>query len=145
MSWALMWLILYGCEAVRHSLKNRQKMHFFVFRLFLSLCKTASQPCRLSHTNAFCINQSYQPKDQSTKFSWKILRIGGAGKWGLFEPAILNFFFFRKKKICFIPKKMSSPFIWGIIFFCTIDGFFRILEKTSSELICYPLKTVPVN
>ena len=26
--------------------------------------------------------------------------------------------------------------IWGIIFFCTMDGFFRILEKRLSELIC---------
>ena len=48
-------------------------------------------------------------------------------------------FFFQEKnfaKICFISMKTSSPFIWGIIYFCTMDGFFRILEKTSSELIC---------
>ena len=32
--------------------------------------------------------------------------------------------------------KTSSPFIY----FCTMDGFFRILEKTSSELICTQLK-----
>jgi hypothetical protein len=36
----------------------------------------------------------------------------------------------------FISMKTSSPFIWGIIYFCTMDGFFRILEKISSELIC---------
>jgi hypothetical protein len=28
---ALAWLILYGCEAVRHKLKNRQKNAFFAF------------------------------------------------------------------------------------------------------------------
>ena len=37
---------------------------------------------------------------------------------------------------CFISMKTSSPFIWGIIYFCNMDGFFRIMEKTSSELIC---------
>jgi hypothetical protein len=28
---ALMWLNLYGREAVQHKLKNRQKMHFWCF------------------------------------------------------------------------------------------------------------------
>ena len=45
-------------------------------------------------------------------------------------------FFFKKIFFCFISIKTSSPFIWGIIYFCTMDGFFRILEKTSSELKC---------
>ena len=40
---ALMWLNLYGYETIRCKLKNRQKFNFFcVFRLFLSLCRTAS-------------------------------------------------------------------------------------------------------
>ena len=37
---------------------------------------------------------------------------------------------------CFISMKRPKAFLWGIIYFCTMDGFFRILEKTSSELIC---------
>ena len=41
---------------------------------------------------------------------------------------------------CFISMKTSSPFIWGIIHFCNMDGFFWILEKISSKLICTPLK-----
>ena len=32
--------------------------------------------------------------------------------------------------------KITLAFIWGIVHFCTIDGFFRILKKTSSKLIC---------
>ena len=32
---------------------------------------------------------------------------------------------------CFISMKTSSPFIWGTIYFCTMDCFFIILEKTS--------------
>ena len=63
------------------------------------------------------------------KISWKILRIGGAGKWGFFEAAILNFF-------CFISVKNGSPFIWVVFFFCTLDGFSRIWEKKLSELLC---------
>ena len=39
-------------------------------------------------------------------------------------------------------NEKSSPFISGIIYFCTFDGFFRILVKTSSELICTRLLTV---
>ena len=33
-------------------------------------------------------------------------------------------------------KKKLLHFVWGIIYFCTMDDFFRILEKNSSELIC---------
>ena len=52
--------------------------------------------------------------------------------FGLFNKMKQKIFW--KKNI--ISMKTSSPFIWGIIYFCTMDGFFRILEKTSSELIC---------
>ena len=41
------------------SSKIGKKCIFCVFRPFLSLCRTASQPDRLSHINALCINQSY--------------------------------------------------------------------------------------
>ena len=54
------------CEAVQHKAK---KGIFCDFRLFLSLFRTASQPYRLSHTNALRINQFNQPKEQSMKFS----------------------------------------------------------------------------
>ena len=81
---------------------------------------------------------SINPKTNPWNFHEKILRIGGAGKWpflgGHFD------FFFKKKKLkknCIISMKTSSPFISGIIYFCNMDGFFRILEKTSSELKPY--------
>ena len=41
------------------SSKTGKKCIFCVFRLFLSLCQTASRPHRLSHTNALRINQFY--------------------------------------------------------------------------------------
>ena len=65
---------------------------------FLSLCRTAFPPYRLSHINALGIIQSYLPKDQFSKFSQKILRIGGFEKWPFFESAILIFFFSKKEK-----------------------------------------------
>ena len=57
---ALMRLNLYGCEAVWHKLKNRQKCIFCVFRPFLSLFRTVSQPYRLSHINALDVRFSFR-------------------------------------------------------------------------------------
>ena len=54
------------------------------------------------------------------------------GHFEFSKSAILNFFLLH---LC----KKSSPFIWGIIFFCTIDGFSRILEKKGGGLLCTPL------
>ena len=51
--------------------QTAKKCVFCVFRLFLSLCQTASRPYKLSHINALRINQFYLPKDQSMKISWK--------------------------------------------------------------------------
>ena len=41
------------------SSKPGKKCIYGAFRLFLSLCRTASRPYRLSHINPLCINQSY--------------------------------------------------------------------------------------
>ena len=84
---ALLWLNLYGREAVRHKLKNRQKVLFCIFRPFLSLCWIVSQPYRLSHNNALHINQFYSPKDQSMKFSLKNIE-----NWRSWKMRFLPFF-----------------------------------------------------
>ena len=109
--------------------KPGKKRFFCVFRLFLSLCRTASRPYRLSHIIVLRINQFYKPKDQSMKFSWKYMENWWSWKMSFFWVGHFEFF-------CFILMKTSSPFIWGIIYFYNMDGSFRILEKTSSELIC---------
>ena len=57
------------------------------------------------------------------------MRFFWGGHFEFSESAILNFFL---PHLC----EKSSPFIWGIIFFCTMDGFSRILEKKLSELLC---------
>ena len=71
------------------------------------------------------------------KFSWKNIENWRSWKmsffWGghfeFFKSAILNFFLLH---LC----EKSSPFIWGNIFFCTMDGFSRILEKKLCHLLC---------
>ena len=63
---------VFSREAVWHKLKNRQKVLFCVFRLFLGLCRTASQPYRLSHINTFRINQFYYSKD---KKYWELAKL----------------------------------------------------------------------
>ena len=57
------------------------------------------------------------------------MRFFWGGHFEFSKSAILNFFLLH---LC----EKSSPFIWGIIFFCTMDGFSRILEKKLSELLC---------
>ena len=50
---------------------------------------------------------------------------------------LLGFGFFKKVVFCFM--KISLAFIKGIVYFCTRDGFFRILKTTSSQLLCAQL------
>ena len=86
--------------------ETAKKGLFCVFMPFLSLlCWTASRPYGLSQINALRIIQSHQPKDQSMKFSQKILRIGRAGKWPFFLGGHFDFF-------CFIPIQISHN-LWG--------------------------------
>ena len=86
---ALVWLNLYG-------------MHFLpVFELMSdSLTATRVE----TNQRPFASINSTNPRTNPWNFHEKILRIGGAGKWGFFEAAILNF--------------LSRPF-W--IFFCFIS------------------------
>ena len=110
-------------------------------RFMLNRCEQSLHWQPHNHINwatpmPFASINSTNPRTNPWNFHEKILRIGGAGKWGFFESAILNFFFQDIFFFCFISMKTSSPFIWGIIYFCNMDGFFRILEKTSFQLIC---------
>ena len=47
-------------------------------------------------------------------------------KWLLFSFLVFGFSVWKK------PRR----FIWGSIYSCTMDGFFRIFKKAVSELIC---------
>ena len=79
------------------------------------------------------------------KFSWKNIenwrswkmRFFWGGHFEFSKSAILNFFLFH---LC----EKSSSFIWGNNFFCTMDGFSRILEKKLFQLLCTRLYIVAV-
>ena len=60
-------------------------------------------------------------------------------KWLLFSFLVFGFWLLGwSKKIFFGFSICKKPrrFIWGSIYSCTTDGFFRIFEKAVSELIC---------
>ena len=65
--------------------KTGKKCIFCVFRLFLPLGQTTSQPYKLSYSNGLRINQSYYPKDWSVKFLQKNLK-----NWRFWKTAILK-------------------------------------------------------
>ena len=111
----LVWLNLYSFEAVQRKRKNSlktQKMHF------LSLHQCPSYQSILLTKGP--IHEIFMKK-------YQVL------------PKLENEFFlvshFEFFCCCFFLMKTTLAFIRGIIFFCNMDGFFRILEKTSSELI----------
>jgi hypothetical protein len=95
-----MWLNLFGLQAVK-------KCIFSVFSPFLSLCRTAWRPYKLSHIDALCINLLYQSKDQCLKFSQKKLRIGGVEHLSFFSQP----FFQKHKRKLLHPHENQSMFI----------------------------------
>ena len=92
--------------------KTGQKCIFCDFRLFLSSCQTVLRPYRLSYIDALCINQSYQPKDGSVKFSRKNFK-----NWQFWKTAILKnrpfWIFFLQKKFFFCIFLKISPNLYG--------------------------------
>ena len=60
-------------------------------------------------------------------------------KWLLFSFLVFGFWLLGCSKNFFFGFsvwKKPRRFIWGSIYSCTMDGFFRILKKAVSELIC---------
>ena len=55
------------------------------------------------------------------KFSQKILRIGGDGKWAFFSRPFWIFFSKKKKKFGVLQLKTTLVFMPGIIFFENFD------------------------
>ena len=74
----------------------------------------------------FASINSTNPRTNPWNFHKKILRISGAGKWLFFRRPLWFFF------LLYLIKK-AKGFHMKHHFFCTMDGLFRILEKTSSE------------
>ena len=84
---------------------------------------------RLSHTMPVLSSNPINQRTNPWNFREKILRMGGAGKWVFFSRPFLICFFKKMICFCFFPMKITLAFIWGIIFFCNMDGFFRIFGK----------------
>ena len=141
---ALMWLNLYGREAVWHKLKNRQKQAknaFFVF--FGCFWAYVGQPhdhIGWATSMPFASINPTNPRTNPWNFWKKILRIGGAGKLTfclVFSFFVFGYWVFQKKIFfVFLSMKRLKAFIWGSFFFCTMDGFFRILEKLRNDSYC---------
>ena len=74
------------------------------------------------------------PRTNPRNFQEKILRIGEARKMTCLV-FVFSFLVIGLFKI----QKTPRRFIWGSVYFCTVDGFFRILKKAVSELICIRL------
>ena len=134
---ALVWLNFTVVRLSDISSKTDKKCVFCVFRLFWAYVGQPHDHISWAKPMPFASNNSTNPRTDPWEFHQKILRIGGAGKWGFFEAAILNFLSrpfwnFFLLHLC----EKSSPLIWGIIFFCTMDGFSRILEKKLCHLLC---------
>ena len=86
------------------SSKTDKKCVFCVFRLFWAYVGQPHDHISWAKPMPFASINSTNPRTDPWEFHEKILRIGGAGKWGFFEAAILNF--------------LSRPF-WN--FFCFIS------------------------
>ena len=127
-------LNLYGCEAVWNKLKNRQKCIFCVFRPFWAYVGEPHGHIGWATSMPFASINSTNPRTNPWNFHKNYWEFRGL-EYGFFLSWPF-WILFVKRDICFISMKTSSPFIWDITYFCTMHGFFRILEKTSSELIC---------
>ena len=68
--------------------------------------------------------------------SWK-MRFFWGGHFEFSKTAILIFFLLH------ISEK-PSPFIWGIIFFCTMDGFFQNLGKEGRRTFMHTTVSVTI-
>ena len=104
-------------------------MHFC---LFLSLCRTASRPYRLSHVDALRINQSYISKNQSQKFSRKnIVNWRSPGndfvQFLIFQFLVIRLF--KKFCFCFFPMKNTKEVHMKQHLFFDYGWFLQNLEK----------------
>ena len=130
-----MWLNLYGREAVRHMLKNGLKHKKCIFLPVLELMSDSLtaiyvKPYQCPSHQSILLTQGPIHEIFMKKY-WELAEL--ENEVFLSRPFWIFFLFLF---FCFISKKTSSPFIWGIIFSYTMDGFSRILKKRLSELIC---------
>ena len=125
----LIWLNLYGFEAVRHKLKNRQKMRFLFLWCFWAYVGQSHNHISWAIPMPFASINSTNPRTNPWNFIEKILRIGRAWKWGIFEAAILNFL--SQPFWIFFASSLwkIQPFYMRYHFFLHYGWFFQNLGK----------------
>ena len=101
------------------------KMHFLCFYpLFWTYVRQPDNHIGWVTSMHFASIYPTHPRINSWNFLQKILRIGGAGFF-------FGYWVFQKK----IQMKISSALIWGIIYSCTMVGFFIIwIPKLNLQL-----------
>ena len=119
---ALVWLNLYGREAVRHKLKNRQKTSFLFLGCLWAYVGQPHDHIGWATPMPFASINSTNQRTNPWNFREIILRIGRAGKW--------DFFY-----LYFFSNENNLGFHMRYHFFCTMNSFFRILENTLSKLV----------
>ena len=91
---ALVWLKLYGCEAIWQAQKQAKKTKKTFLAYFWAYVGQPHKHTSWATPIPFTSINSTNPRTNPWKFHEKILKIGRAGKRGIFESAILNFFCF---------------------------------------------------
>ena len=133
---ALVWLNLYGCEAVRHKLKNRQKISFFVFLgCFWAYVRQPHNHIGYATPMPFASINPTNKRTNPWNFCEKILRIGRTGKWAFYLVGHFEFFFAKKIFLLLHSNENMSKFIGQ-------QGFFEILMTT---LFSSPKQNLPKN
>ena len=110
-------------------------MHISSDEVFSKILKKPSIVCTenkmIPHMKAFGLFNKMKQKKNSKwppkKSNFPALPILNIILWK-FRGLVLGFVFSLWNK----PRR----FIWGSVYFCTMDGFFRILNKALSKLIC---------
>ena len=116
------------------SFLKTQKTHFLPVLELMSDSLTARyiEPYQCPSHQSIILTQGPVHEIFMKKY-WELADLENEVFWGghfeFSKLAILDFFLLH------ISEK-PSPFIRGIIFFCTMDGFSRILEKKGGWLLC---------
>ena len=91
---------------------------------------------RFWRNHPYCRNRWYLIWTRAACFHWdeakKKNQNGRLKKRSFPAPPILHIFSW----IFILPFFLAFSKIWGVVYFCNMDDFFRILEKRLSELIC---------
>ena len=107
------------------------KFGFFQYSIrnictFLPILFYLDQICWATSMPFASIYPTY-PRPSQWNFCQNIVRTGGAWKWHFVLFFVIGVF--QKKCFCVFSMKITMAFVYSRFYFCTMDGFFRILKK----------------